>query len=85
MIRTIQGVVHGKSIELDSDPGIQDGRRVEVILRVKQLPGPPPGWKPGTAETAAGMLADSWSEADDSILGEIQSDRKRETRREIPQ
>ena len=26
------------------------------MLRVKQLPGPPPAWKPGSTETAAGMM-----------------------------
>jgi hypothetical protein len=50
----------------------------------KRLPGPPPGWQPGSKRTAAGMLADSWTEEDDRILEEIYRDRKRETRREVP-
>jgi hypothetical protein len=49
----------------------------------KKLPGPPPGWKPGHPSKTAGLLADSWTEEDDRILGEIYRDRKRESRREI--
>jgi hypothetical protein len=56
---------------------------VDVVLRTKQLPGPPLGWKPGSTETAAGMLADTWTPEDDRILEEIYEDRKRSTFREI--
>ncbi len=73
---TLHGVIHGKTIELTEDPGIADGERVEVILRAKRLPGPPPGWTPGCTETAGGMMADSWTEDDDQILEEIYEDRK---------
>ena len=51
----------------------------------KKLPGPPPGWRPGQPSMTAGLLADSWTEEDDRILEEIYRDRKRETRREIPE
>ena len=52
MNRVMRGVVHGRTIELEGDPGIADGRKVEVVLRLKQLPGPPPGWKPGSTGLA---------------------------------
>jgi len=81
----VQGVVHGKTIELETSPGIEDGRRVEIVVRVNQLPGPPPAWKPGGTETAAGMMADYWTEEDDRLLEAINQDRKRGSRREIPQ
>jgi hypothetical protein len=81
----LQGVIHGKTIELEESPGIEEGRKVQLVLRVKQLPGPPPGWKPGSAETAAGMMADHWTEEDDRILKTIEQDRKRPSRREMPQ
>ena len=29
----VQGTIHGKTIELDTSPGIADGRRVELVLR----------------------------------------------------
>ncbi|MCY2994681.1 MAG: hypothetical protein NTY19_43490 [Planctomycetota bacterium] len=82
MNKVLLGIVHGRTIELDADPGIADGRKVEVVLRFKQPPGPPPGWKPGGTETAAGMMADHWSEADDEILEQIYQDRKHDSRRE---
>ena len=81
MNKVMLGTVHGRTIELDADPGIADGRKVEVLLRVKQPPGPPPGWKPGGQKTAAGMMADHWSEEDDRILEQIYADRKQDSRR----
>jgi len=52
----LRGVVRGRTVELDRDPGLGENRVVDVVLRTKQLPGPPLGWKPGSTETAAGML-----------------------------
>ncbi len=81
MTKTLYGKVHGKTIELDEDLGAAEGQEVEVQVRVispkKRLPGPPPGWEPGSKRTAAGLLADSWKEEDDRILEEIHQDRKR--------
>ncbi len=34
MVTQIQGVIHGKTIELDQDPGIAEGQRVDVKVRV---------------------------------------------------
>jgi hypothetical protein len=85
MNKTMHGVVHGRTIELDSDPGIEAGRKVEVILRVKQLPAPPPRWTPDTKETAGGMMADFWTEQDDLLLEEIHQQRKKDLPREIPE
>lgn len=81
----LHGTVRGRTVELDRDPGIEENRVVEVILRTRQLPGPPPGWEPQSRETAAGMLADSWTAADDRILDEIHEERRRSAFREIPQ
>lgn len=83
MNKILTGVIHGRTIELAEDPGIADGEKVEVTLRAMQLPGPPPGWSPGCAETAGGMMAEWWTEEDDRILEEIYQDRKRDTRPEI--
>jgi len=81
----VQGTIHGKTIELDSSPGIADGRRVELILRVKKLPGPPPGWSADGTETAAGMLADAWTAEDDRVMEEIYQRRKRSNGRTVPE
>jgi hypothetical protein len=86
MIKTLHGRIRGRTIELDEDPGIADGQKVQVHIAVfskKKLPGPPPGWKPGQPSKTAGLLADSWTEEDDRILEEIYRDRKRERRVEL--
>jgi len=49
---------------------------VEVVLRSKSLPDPPPGWRPGETKTAAGMMAEHWTEEDDRIMEEIYQARK---------
>ena len=81
----LRGVVRGRTVELDRDPGLEENRVVDVILRTKQLPGPPPGWQPGSTETAGGMLADTWTPEDDRILEEIYEERQRSTFRKIAQ
>ncbi len=79
MSEVLYGIVHGKTIELEQDPGLEEGRRVQVVLRQpKPLPGPPPGWYPGCTETAAGMLAGIPGLDED--LEEILAERKRDTR-----
>jgi hypothetical protein len=84
MNTTLQGIVHGKTIELEEDPGIANGQKVQVQIAVcapkKKLPGPPPGWKPGNTRTVAGALADLATEEEDRMLEEIHQDRKRERR-----
>ena len=85
MIKIVHGTVQGKTIQLDAETGLEDGRKVEIILRAHELPGPPPGWKPGSSETAAGMMASSWSDEDDRILEEIHQERKKDSRRTIPE
>jgi len=81
----LQGTIHGKTVELDASPGIADGHRVELVLRVNKLPGPPPGWSADGVETAAGMLASTWTEDDDRVLEEIQQRRKRSNGRKVPE
>jgi hypothetical protein len=89
MTKTLHGKVHGKTIELDEDLGVVDGQEVEVQVTMlkpkKKLPGPPPGWRPGSTETAAGMMAAHWTEEDDRILEAIERDRRRPSTRELPE
>jgi hypothetical protein len=89
MAKTLHDTVHGKTIELNEDLGVIDGQEVEVQVTMlkprKRLPGPPPGWHPGTTKTTAGLLADLGSEEEDRILEEIYQHRKQETRRDIPE
>jgi hypothetical protein len=64
-------------------------RQSEVQERMtgtkKRPPGPPPSWRPGGTETAAGMMAEHWTEVDDRILDAIERDRHRPRTRELPE
>jgi hypothetical protein len=51
----------------------------------KTLPGPPPGWRPGSTETAAGTMAEHWTEEDEQILESIERDRHRPSTRGLPE
>jgi hypothetical protein len=33
MLKTVQGIVHGKTIELTQDLGMADGQQVEVLVK----------------------------------------------------
>lgn len=76
MNRIMRGVIHGRTIQLDHDIGLEDGQTVEVVVRTKSLP--------GTSQTAAGMMAPFWSDEDDRIMQEIYRDRLVDDRRELP-
>ena len=79
MTKSIQGIVHGRTIELAEDLGLGDGQRVEVQVSV--VP-PTSVWGEGLRR-CAGALADEWSSEDDRILEQIQQDRQSDSRREI--
>ncbi len=89
LTKTLYGKVHGKTIELDEDLGVAEGQEVEVHVRMigskKRLPGPPPGWRPGGTESAAGMMAEHWTEEDDRILEAIERGRHRPSTRKLPE
>jgi hypothetical protein len=77
MTKTVQGIVHGKTIELIQDLGMADGQKVEVVVKTISSK---EQWGEGLRR-CAGALANEWSDEDDRILEEIYQDRKRETRR----
>jgi hypothetical protein len=65
------GMLDGQAVELIVTASPASGPCAEEIgsrKSPKKLPGPPPGWQRGSKRTAAGMLADSWTEEDDRIL-----------------
>ena len=72
--KKLHGKVHGRTIELDEDPGVDDGQEVE--LQMKIVP-PARKWGEGILRTA-GALADDpyW----DAIMEEIYHARKVERR-----
>jgi len=81
MIKTTHGKVHGKRIELDEDLGLAQGQEVEITVRIVQ---PVAGGQPG-----AGFLRTEGALANDQewdqIMERVYQDRKRDTRREIPE
>jgi hypothetical protein len=81
MIKTTHGKVRGRTIVLAEDLGLEDGQEV----RVQVIPVPPAAaWGEGLRR-CVGALADEWAEEDDRILDEIYQDRKRDSRRDIPE
>jgi hypothetical protein len=77
MTKILHGKVHGKTIELDEDPGMTDGQEVEV--QVKVVP-PTKKWGEGILRTA-GALADD--EEWDAIMDEVHKARKIERRPQL--
>lgn len=81
MTRTLQGVIHGRTIELLDDLGMPEGETVEIVVcSTSTLSKNGEGFL-----RAAGALADSWSAEDDAILAHLEQDRCRSISRELPQ
>ena len=79
MTKIMHGKVHGRTIELDEDPGVAEGQQVEITIKTVPVKRE---WGEGLRR-CAGALADEWTEEDDRILEEIHQDRKHDTRQEI--
>jgi hypothetical protein len=78
-VHTIQNVT-GPTITIPVPPEFA-GQQVEIEIRVVPKTEP---WGEGL-KRCAGILADDWTDEDDRILEEIYQDRKRPSRREIPE
>ena len=79
--RTIlHGIVHGKTIELVNDPGLNEGQHVEVTL----CPADAVERCGDGLRRSAGALSKSWCADDDDILDRIQQDRQWSTGRALP-
>ena len=74
MTKTIHGKIHGKTIELDEDPGVGEGQEVEVQVTVVQ---PARKWGEGILRSAGGWV--DYPEMD-AIMAKIHQDRKLERR-----
>jgi hypothetical protein len=77
MVKQVQGVIHGRTIELDQDPGIAEGQRVDVQVRVSSSG---PVWGEGIRRSA-GIAADV--PGFDEAFEQIQRDRELATSRDI--
>ncbi len=78
MSEVMEGVIHGKTIELATDPGLQDGERVEVVIR---RAGQPKACGAGIRATAGALAHLPREDFDD--LDEIVRDRQRWPYREV--
>lgn len=78
MTKVIHGKVHGRTIELAEDLGLQEGQ--EVCIAVSVLP-PTQAWGDGLRRCAGALVNDpEW----DAIMDEIHRARKLE-RRPVPE
>ena len=66
----LQGVIHGKTIELKGPPGVADGQEVEVVVKIIEPTG---SWGEGI-RSSAGSGADV--PRFDEALAEIERERK---------
>jgi hypothetical protein len=80
MTKTMHGKVHGRTIELDEDLGVAEGQEVEVQVRVLHKSVQKPG--DGFLRTEVALADDPYW---DAIMEEIYQERKRDTRKEIPE
>ncbi|HEX3872372.1 MAG TPA: hypothetical protein VHV77_18130 [Pirellulales bacterium] len=80
MTKTFHGKVHGKTIELDEEPGVAEGQEVEVQVKVVANARHTPG---EGLRRSAGAMANEWTEEDDRILEAIHQDRTRDTRPDV--
>jgi len=74
MTKTVHGVVHGRTIELDEDLGVFEGQEVEVQVKLVTKNGT---WGEGIRRSAGG-----WNDQPEmgAIMDKIQQDRKLERR-----
>ncbi len=77
MTKTVHGVVHGKTIELDEDLGVSEGQEVEVQVKLVTKNGT---WGEGIRRSAGG-----WNDHPEmgAVMDKIQQDRKLERRSDI--
>ena len=72
----IHGVVHGNTIELRESPGVPDGQKVEVVVRVVET----------ARRWGEGILRSAGAAADvpgfDEVFAQIERERKGSTFRE---
>ena len=73
MTKKLHGTVHGRTIELDEDPGVADGQEVELQIQIATAR----KWGEGILRSAGG-----WAEYPemDNIMEKIYQERKLERR-----
>lgn len=72
MNKTLHGTIHGKTIQLDEDPGMVEGQVVEIQMKVIS---PTQTWGDGIRNSAGGWA--DYPELDE-VLKKIHQERKLE-------
>jgi hypothetical protein len=67
---SIRGVIHGKTLELASDPGFDPGQEVQVQIRAVVQSKCGEGLR-----RSAGAFAVDWTPEDDAVLNQLRRDR----------
>lgn len=77
MNRVMHGIVRGRTIELIEDPGVLDGKQVEVTVALAETK---KNWGDGIRRSAGG-----WAEYPemDAVMEKIHQERKRERRSQV--
>lgn len=78
-MKTLTGIIRGKTIELAESPGIPEGEQVLIQVTVVNGGATRSSWPHG------GALGDDWTDEDDQILASIHAERTAATRRGLPE
>jgi hypothetical protein len=71
MSRVMQGIVHGKTIELDRESGVPDGHAVEIVIRPISVLPEKETWGEGLRRSAGALAGIPGVDKDmDQILGD---------------
>ena len=65
MLKTMTGIIHGKTIELDEPPGLADGQRVEIEVK--------PTREDSSDESVLRRCAGSLADMPDSVDEDLQT------------
>lgn len=78
-MKTLTGIIRGKTIELTESPGIDEGET--VLVQVMLVNGGPPkgSWPHG------GAMGHDWTDEDDQILASIHAERRAAAGRGLPE
>jgi hypothetical protein len=75
--KVMQGVVHGRTIELSEDPGVTDGQQVQIVLAIVTPAG---SWGEGIRRSAGAAAEEpGFEEAFRQVERERKAARFRET------
>lgn len=82
MTKTLHGIVHGKTIELDQEVGVPDGQKVEVAIQIIQTSPRTEAWGEGLRRCAGSLAGIPGLDED---MQQILAERKTAKFRKLPE